>query len=81
MYDGSTFTVTLDDWDVIMDLRTKIYCEENSIPINLEFDEMSEKTSRHVICYGEFHIDCRFHNPLIFFHLPFIDIVVYSFEF
>lgn len=60
MYDGSAFTETLDDWDVIMDLRKRIYCAENSIPIDLEFDEICEKTSRHVICYGEFHIDCRF---------------------
>ena len=61
-FNGSSFTESLDDWDVIMELRKAIYCTENLIPMELEFDETQEKISRHLICYGKLKLcrDCRF---------------------
>ena len=42
-----------------MELRKKIYCTEASIPIDQEFNEALEKSSRHVICYGKcYHFHC-----------------------
>ena len=52
-FNGSSFSESLDDWDVIMELRKAIYCTENLIPVELEFDETQEKSSRHLICYGK----------------------------
>mmetsp|Transcript_30373 Transcript_30373/g.29022 ORF Transcript_30373/g.29022 Transcript_30373/m.29022 type:complete len:211 (+) Transcript_30373:198-830(+) len=52
IYDGSEFNECLDDWDVIMELRKKVFCIENSIPIDQEFNEVLEKASKHLICYA-----------------------------
>lgn len=54
VYDGSSFTECLDDWDVIMEMRKAIYCVECMIPIDAEFDEKQETNSRHLIYYGMF---------------------------
>lgn len=51
-FNGPSFSESLDDWDVIMELRKAIYCTEFLIPMELEFDEAQEKSSRHLICYG-----------------------------
>ena len=51
-YDGAAFAQSSDDWDVIMELRRRVYCVECSIPFEQEFDELLEKTSRHAVCYG-----------------------------
>ena len=50
-YDGSTFIHCSDDWDMICELRKRVYCTECSIPTEVEFNELLEKTSRHVVCY------------------------------
>ena len=65
VYDGSAFTECLDDWDVIMELRKKVYCSDNLIPIDVEFDEIIEKSSRHAICYGEKSVNSSFQRYLI----------------
>lgn len=50
-YDGSAFVNCSDDWDMICELRKRVFCAECSIPAELEFNELLEKTSRHVVCY------------------------------
>lgn len=55
-YDGARFISTVDDWDVIMELRKRTYCLEDQTPIDEEFDENLEKSSRHAVCYGRRHI-------------------------
>lgn len=36
-----------------MEMRKKIYCMEHFIPVEQEFDEVMEKNSRHIVCYGK----------------------------
>lgn len=36
-----------------MELRKAIYCDEGLIPIDVEFNEVQEKSSRHLLYYGE----------------------------
>ena len=55
VYDGSSFAESLDDWDVIVEMRKAIYCVECLIPVDAEFDEKQEMNSRHLVCYGETH--------------------------
>ena len=59
-YDGAAFAQCSDDWDVIMELRRRVYCVECSIPFEQEFDELLEKTSRHAVCYGALYHVCPY---------------------
>jgi hypothetical protein len=78
VYDGSSFSESLDDWDVILEMRKAIYCVECLIPIDAEFDEKQETNSRHLICYGEAYRYCSCstyfkvsHVIIIYFHTIF----------
>ena len=51
-YDGTSFDQVSEDWDMIMELRKRVFCGECAIPIEQEFNEILEKTSRHVVCYA-----------------------------
>lgn len=77
VYDGSSFSESLDDWDVILEMRKAIYCVECLIPIDAEFDENQETNSRHLVCYGESirycpcSIFCLF-RPQVYSYFPII---------